>query len=109
MWQDLASIDWGALGPIFAVLGMVFFLLGGKVIDSRTRRDVQYNDRIDNERKAVKDDYDKCREDLLALQNQMQHVMSDLTKKETEVMILEDRLEECERQCKNLQRIMDSQ
>ena len=102
MWNDLATADWGALGPIFAIIGMVFFLLAGKFIDRRNKkdeiiyqRDRDYSVRQSEEIQRLIDQHNHCAEELVRLQTEMAGLHRDLAIKDTEIILIQSQLEEC--------------
>jgi len=102
MWSDLATADWGALGPIFAIIGMVFFLMAGKFIDRRNKkdeiiyqRDRDYSVRQSEEIHRLINQHNHCVEELARLQTEMAELHRDLAIKDTEIMLIQAQLEEC--------------
>ncbi len=102
MWNDLATADWGALGPIFAIIGMVFFLLTGKFLDRRSKRedlayqrDKDYFNRQSEEIQRLVDQHNHCTEELSRIQIELAGLHRDLAIKDTEIMLMQAELQHC--------------
>ena len=102
MWNDLATADWGALGPIFAIIGMVFFLLAGKFLDRRSKRedlayqrDKDYSARQSEEIQRLMDQHNHCTKELARIQSELAELHRDLAVKDTEIMLMQAELQHC--------------